>query len=298
MQIERAYRRGLQAGGQPILCESFESSSAKGSTMKKYLLIGIIGTVALVFIGAKTNLSSYAQTFLRQVEKQADNSIPTKFEIERIRQEITSLDGDISQMIRPIAEYKAEIQRTRQEVTTSQKTIDEKKAKLLAHFEKVDGNKKFVRCNDKDWPVEKFTAELQRQTEIVKNQELNLKTKQQVLEAKEKSLKATQEQLAKVVSKKREYEARLAELEALDQSLQVARIASDIKIDNSRATQIEDALRKLEDKLRADGAELDLRRGENANLNLFEQEPAPLDLQALRSYLEGNDANGKVANNK
>ncbi len=265
--------------------------------MKKYLLLGIIGAAALIFISARTNFASYVRTAVAHVEKQADNSIPTKFEIERIRHEIASLDGDISQMIRPIAEYKAEIQRTRQEVTTNQKTVDEKKTKLLAHFEKLEGNPKHVVCNDKKWPVEKFQAELQRQTEIVKNQELNLKTKQQVLEAKEKSLKATQEQLAKVVSKKREYEVRLAQLEAMDQSLQVQRIASDIKIDNSRATQIEDALRKLEDKLRADGAELDMKRGENANLNLFEQEPAPLDLQALRSYLEGNDAN-KVANNK
>lgn len=183
-------------------------------------------------------------------------------------------------------------------MTANQKIVDEKKAKLLAHFDKLDGNHKFVAINGRDVPLEKFKAELQRQTEIVKNQELNLKTQRQVLEAKEKSLKATQEQLAKVVSKKREYEARLAELEALDQSLQVARIASDIKIDNSRATQIEDALRKLEDKLRADGAELEMKRGDANNLNLFEREPEPLDLTALRNYLEGNDANGKVANNK
>jgi chromosome segregation ATPase len=265
---------------------------------KKYLLVGIIGALALVFIGTKTNGFSYLRTAVAHVQKEADATIPTKFEIERIRNEIASLDGDISQMIRPIAEYKVEIQRTQKEVAANQKTVDEKKAKLLAHFEKLDGHQKFIICNNREVPVEKFKAELQRQTEIVKNQELNLKTQRQVLEAKEKSLRATQEQLAKVVSKKREYEARLAELEALDQSLQVARIASDIKIDNSRATQIEDALRRLEDKLRADGAELEMKRGDANNLNLFEREPEPLDLNALRAYLEGNEANGKVANNK
>ncbi len=264
---------------------------------KKYLLVGIIGALGLVFLSTKTNFASYARTFVAHVEKQADNSIPTKFEIERIRNEIASLDGDISQMIRPIAEYKAEIQRTRQDVTANQKTVEEKKAKLLAHFDKIDGNPKFVSINGRDVPLEKFKAELHRQTEIVKTQELNLKTLRQVLEAKEKSLKATQEQLAKVVSKKREYEARLADLEALDQSLQVARIASDIKIDSGRATQIEDALRRLEDKLNADRTELDMRRGDVGNLNLFEQESPPLDLQAIRNYLEGQD-NGKVANNK
>lgn len=80
---------------------------------KKYLLVGIIGALALMFIGTKTNVFSYVRTGWAHVQKEADATIPTKFEIERIRQEIASLDGDISQMIRPIAEYKAEIQRTR-----------------------------------------------------------------------------------------------------------------------------------------------------------------------------------------
>jgi hypothetical protein len=41
-----------------------------------------------------------------------------------------------------------------------------------------------------------------------------------------------------------------------------------------------------------------MKRGDANSFNLFEREPEPLDLTALRNYLEGNDANGKVANNK
>lgn len=271
----------------------------KGSTMKKYLLLGIVGTIALVAIAKTTNASSYVGTLFNRVQRDVAKEIPTKFEIERIRNEIASLDGDISQMIRPIAEYKAEIRRTRDEVTVAQKNVDEKKAKLLTHLdklEKLDAKEKFVICGKTSVSVDRYKAEIQRQTEQVKSQELNLKTKRQVLDAKEKSLVATQEQLAKVVAKKREYEARVAELEAMDQSLQVARIASDIKIDTSRTTQIEDALRKLEDKLRADANELDFRRNDGGALNLFEQEPAPLDLHAIRNFLEGEANN--VANNK
>ncbi|HZZ80650.1 MAG TPA: hypothetical protein VFE62_19260 [Gemmataceae bacterium] len=266
--------------------------------MKKYLLLGIVGTIALVAIAKTTNVSSYASTLFSRVQRDVDKQIPTKFEIERIRNEIASLDGDISQMIRPIAEYKAEIRRTRDEVTASQKNIDEKKTKLLAHvdkLEKLGANEKFVVFNTTKVSVERYKGEIQRQTELVKSQELNLKTKRQVLEAKEKSLTATQEQLAKVVAKKREYEARIAELEAMDQSLQVARIASDIKIDTSRTTQIEDAIRKLEDKLRAEANVIDMQRNDGG-LNLFEQEAAPLDLHAIRNFLEGEANN--VANNK
>jgi peptidoglycan hydrolase CwlO-like protein len=266
--------------------------------MKKYLIIGIACTVALVAVAKTTNLSSYAATLFKQVQKDVDTQIPTKFEIERIRHEIANLDGDISGMIRPIAEYKAEIVRTRKEVAANQTTIEEKKQKLLAFVPKMEGNSKFVRCDGRDVPMERFKAEFQRQTDGLKSMEKNLKTQQQVLEAKEKSLKATQDQLEKVVSKKREYEGRLAELEALAQSVQCQLIASDIKIDSSRATQIEDALRKLETKLEADRHEVEMRQGASGNLNLFEREPEPFDLQAAVDFLKGNEAPGKVANNK
>ena len=266
--------------------------------MKKLLIIGVIGAVALVAIGKKTNVFSYASTVIANVEAGAKDQIPTKFELDRIRHEITNLDSDISQMIRPIAEYKADIGKLRKDIAKGQTSIEEKKTALLAVVEKLEGNPAFVTCGGKKVPADRARQELQRQSENLKLQDKNLKTQQQVLEAKETSLKATQEQLAKVVTKKREYEIRLAQLEAMDQSLQIARIGSDIKIDSSRATQIEDALQKLEARLNADSEEIKLRAGEIGAVNLFEREPEPLDLNAIRGYLEGSSPADKTANNK
>lgn len=268
--------------------------------MKKLLLIGIIGAVALVAIGTKTNLFSYASTLVANVESSARNQVPTKFELDRIRHEIANLDGDISQMIRPIAEYKADITRLRKDITKQQTNLEEKKTALLAVVEKLEANAnaKEFRVGKNMVPTDRVRQQVQRETESLKLLDKNVKTQQQVLDAKEASLKATQEQLAKVVAKKREYEVRLNQLEAMDQSLQVARIASDIKIDSSRATQIEDALQKLEQKLIADEHELKIRAGEIANINLFEREPEPLDLNAIRGYLEGTAPADKTASNK
>jgi chromosome segregation ATPase len=266
--------------------------------MKKLLIVGVIGAVALLVIAKKTNVFSYANTLVAQVTTDAKNQVPTKFEFDRIRNEIASLDGDISQMIRPIAEYKAEIERLRKDINKSSGNIDDKKKTLLAVVTKLEGNPKFVNCGTRQVPAEKVRQELARQTENLKLLEKNNKAQQDMLEAKEASLKATQEQLAKVVTKKREYEVRLAQLEALDQSLQVQRIASDIKIDTSRATQIEDALQSVEKRLAADSEELKLRAGEIANnaINLFEREPEVPDLSAIRTFLEGGEP--KVAANK
>ena len=256
--------------------------------MKKLMVIGLIGAVALFALGKKTNVFSYASTLVSQVETDAKKQIPTKFELERIRQEIAALDGDISQMIRPIAEYKADVQRLNKDIAVGRRNIEEQKEKYLAILQDLESNKKEFKFCGKTYSADRVRQQLQRDMENLKLQEKNVKTQQQVLDAKHASLKATQEQLAKVVSKKREYEMRLAQLEAMDQSLQVARIGSDIKIDSSRTTQIENALQNLEQRLAADEHELKLRAGEISNINLFERDPEPVDLQTLRTYLEGN----------
>lgn len=266
--------------------------------MKKYLIVGMIGLVALVVVAKKTNTFSYVSTLWASVERDAQNQVPTKFELERIRQEIASLDGDISQMIRPIAEYKTEIEKLRKDITRDQATVDEKKTSLLAVVEKIDGKKDgFVSFGNKKHSVERVRDQIQRETDALKLKEKTIATQTQVLEAKEKSLKATQEQLAKVVSKKREYEVRVAQLEAMDQSLQVARIATTIKVDASRATQIEEALQALEKRLATDANELEMHRNPPGAIDLFTREPEALDLNAIRGYLEG-EANQKAANNK
>jgi chromosome segregation ATPase len=256
--------------------------------MKKVIVISLIGAVALFAIAKKTNVFSYANTLVTQVSTDAQKQIPTKFELERIRQEIASLDTDISAMIRPIAEYKADVQKLNKDIAAGQRSIEERKEKYLAIVKDLDANKKDWRFCGKTYSPEQVRRQLNRDLDTLKLQEKNVKTQQQVLDAKLASLTATQEQLAKVVGKKREYEARLAQLEALDQSLQVARIGSDIKIDDSRATQIESALQALEHRLKADSEELKMRTGDIGNLNLFEREPEPVDLQSIRNYLEGN----------
>ena len=75
----------------------------------------LVWTAALLIIGAvlvvKTSLASYAGTLWSQFSTQAKNQIPTRFELDRVRHELGQLDGDVSVMIRPIAEYRADIVR-------------------------------------------------------------------------------------------------------------------------------------------------------------------------------------------
>jgi chromosome segregation ATPase len=260
--------------------------------------LGLIGAVAVVAIAKKTNVCSYASTLASQVERETKQQIPTKFELDRIRHEIAGLDSDISSMIRPIAEYKVVIEKMRKDITRSQTNIDEQKKNLLAIVDDLKGNPTRVTIGEKTYSAERVRQQLNRDLAGVKQLEKSVKTQQQVLEAKETSLRATQEQLAKVISKKREYELRLAQLEADEETLQIARIGSDVKIDSSRATQIENALAELEHRHEVERAQVEMRNGDVASIPLHERNNAPVDLQAIRNYLEGTTAAEKTASNK
>lgn len=272
-------------------------SICKGFTMKKLLLIGLIGAFATFLVAKKTNMCSYLSTFAAHVQDETTKQIPTRFEIERIRHEINNLDNDVSNMIRPIAEQKVAIERTRKDITRTQTNIDEQKKSLLAIVEDLQDNPKTLVIAGKTYTADRVRQQLQRDMEKAKHLEKQVKTQHQVLEAKENSLRATQEQLAKVVAKKREYEVRLAQLEAQHETIQITMIGSHIKIDSSRATQIETALATLEQKLTTDAEEAALRTGEFATIPLSERQVRPAELQTIRDYLEGKEE-AKAATNR
>lgn len=266
--------------------------------MKKLLIVGMIGAVALVALAKQTHVFSYASTAFSSVATATKNQIPTKFELERVRQEIAGLDGDINQMVKPIAEYKVVIEKMRKDIAKAESNIADKKKVLLETVEDLQGDPKHLVIDGKTYSVTSVRKQLERDTASLKQLEKSVRTQRQVLEAKELSLRATQEQLAKVISKKREYELRLAQLEAEEETLQIARIGSDVKIDSGRATHIENALANIEHRQQVEKTAVELQNGDLATVPLHERNRNPVDLQAIRNYLEGNDSTDKTASNK
>jgi hypothetical protein len=264
--------------------------------MKKALIVGLIGAFALIVVAKKTNFVSYLGTAVTQAQQEAHNQIPTKFEIERIRNEIANLDSDVTQMIRPVAEYRADIEMLRRDIVKGSAKVEEQKKNLLAVVRELEANPKgHILVGTKRFTADKVRVQLDRDMEGVKRIEVDLKTKQKILDAKELSFKATQEQLAKVVNKKREYELRLAQLETEAETLRIAEIATTTKFDSSRATQIEEALRGLERRLIARTSEVELHNSQVIDLQQ-ERTEAPANLDVIRNYLEGNEEPAATVN--
>lgn len=255
---------------------------------------------ALAWVAHRAHLTSYAGTWWSQVRTEAKNSVPTKFELERIRYEIASLDQDISQMIRPVAEYKAVIDRLRRDIAKGQSNLDDQRKVLLDVAKDLEENPKFVIYGGEKFPADRVRVRLGNDFESFKRIEKHLATQRQLLEAKEGSLKASQEQLAKVLEKKREFEIRLAELETREETMQIARIGSTPQIDSSRATQIEDALQQVEHRHSVETAALELRNNTivGGPIPFANRSKTPIDVKTIRQHLEQGGGETTADNNR
>lgn len=244
-----------------------------------------------VFLAKKTSFLSYAGTLWSQVKTETKNHIPTRFEIERVRHELAQLDGDIGTMIRPIAEYKAAVGLLNKDIVKTQAALDEQKPLLVTMAKDLEGNPSVVLYNGEEFGADRVRHKLQRDFESYQRMAKNLSSQRKLLEAKESSLKAAQEQLGKVIAKKKEFELRLAQLEADEETLQIARIGSKLEIDDSRATQIEAALSDIEQRHTVQRTEIELKTQTFANDVIPvgpRQRTSGVDAAAIRQYLESH----------
>ena len=258
------------------------------------VIVSLLVVAACVYVVKKTSLLSYAGTLWSQVAKETKNAVPTQFEIDRVRHELAGMDGDISQMLRPIAEHMAAMHRLKKEIATARANLAEEKGNILTMTKDLEGSPTVLVYGGEEYSAERVRQKLQRDFDAYKRTEAHLKSQEKLLEAKERSLSATREQLAKLVAKKREYEIRLAQLEADEETLQIARIGSKLPINDNRASEIEAALANIEHRQDVERAREDLLNGQFANdfipVNRRTRSgTAPLDLNEIRSYFQANN---------
>src|SRR5437870_4124501 len=132
--------------------------------MRKVIPLLLVLAAGL-FIYKKTSVASYAGTFWSHVKKETKEQVPTRFEIERARHEIANLDGDIGNMVRPIAEYMAAIQRLKKDIQITTGSLAEQKTNLLTMTKDLEGNPTFLEYGGRQYSAERVRLKLQQDFE-------------------------------------------------------------------------------------------------------------------------------------
>jgi len=270
--------------------------------MKKTIALVAAGVIGLAVLAKTTNVSSYAHTLWSQARTTVKAQVPTKFEIDRIRNDIASLDQDLDRMIRPIAEHKVAVERMRKDVASDEIRLGEQKKVLLDATAAVKlakkGDKLFYGVPPQAFSVDSVKAKIAIDFETYKRFESHVAAEKKLLESKEGTLRAAQEQLQTFIAKKQEFKLQLAQLEAKHEINVVAAVGTDIKIDTTRAANIAQSLADLEETIDKDRAVVEMRK-EFRNLNGIQldqpQQAVAVDLDAIQTHLEnGGNANTKT----
>lgn len=238
------------------------------------------------FVAKKTDFVSYAGTLWSKAHTQAKNSVPTGFEIDRARHEIAQLERDVAGMVRPLAEHKAALGQLERQVAETRTNLDTRRAALLAVSRELETKPASVNVGGRTVPADKVQAALDRDFDGFVRLEKHLESLQKLHEVKQSAFESAQEQLSRVVAKKREFELRVAQLAADEESLRVASIGDVVAVDDHRASAIEASLREIERRHQVRRAELELSQGDLlSDLGKTPVAPRP-GARAIREYLE------------
>jgi len=259
--------------------------------IKKLLVLGLI-VVAGVWVFKKTNVTSYASTLWSNGVSCISSQVPREFEIDRVRREISRLDGDIRNHLGPIAEKMAQIKKLDRDIQSARVNLKEQREHLLALTKSVDTGEQLIVADGEELTLEQGKNRLAREFGIFKRGETHLKSQERLLEAQRKNLGSTHEQLSKMMEQKREFEIRLAQLEAQEAELKLARITTPLRVDDSRFADIRRTLDSIEQGQEVDQAELQLLQqyGSKLTPRLNSSSQTAPDVAAIRSYLEGQVA--------
>lgn len=251
--------------------------------MKKLLIVGAILLVAGVGI---SKFKSHIRTCVNEIGEVARENVPTQFELKRIRNEIAQMENDIERMIKPLAREMTEIEDLRNDINSVEETIKTSREKLLAMTETVRRGESLV-INGLSYSQDHAKNRLQQDFQNFKLLETTLKDKRELLNQREQKFEAAYEQVETKLAKKREFELRLARLEAQEERLKVQRIGSVHSRDNNRSKRIEVSLRDIEKRQRTEVNEIKLRKGPFALDPAQNQPTQEVDLHEIENYLQG-----------
>lgn len=269
--------------------------------MFKKIAVGVVIAVACLWVAKKTQLCSYASTLISQGREHVRGQIPRDLELARVQHEIQQLDRDYQATLGPIAEKMAAIKKLDREIATAKANQQEQRDNLLVLTKAVESKETPVSYCGSTYNLDQAKVKLARDFATFKKLEAHLSSKEKLLEAEHKSLAATRDQLDKLVAQKREFEIRLAQLEAEEATLKVARIKTPLANDEGRVADIKNTLDRIEHAQSVEQNKQQLQQQYGSKIS-DAQPAAPsgtVDVGQIRDYLQGNTGNAtKVAGNK
>lgn len=266
-----------------------------------------IGKVAIlaVLVGGgivAVRSSSYLSTLWSNTQQAVARQVPRGLEIDRVRLQISKLDGDVRGLLGPVAEKMALVKKLEREVGNAQENLKVQREAVVALTREIENGEAVVSVKGTEYTLNQAKTKLGRDFTNLKRGETALKTQEKLLDAHRKNLQFTKDQLNIILDQKREFEVQLAQLEANEAELTVLRQVTPLKVDESRIADIKATLDSIRE---SQEIETNKRHLEQQWAPILQGQqpttgarPTTVDLNEVKTYLGLNGEGNRVADSK
>jgi chromosome segregation ATPase len=215
--------------------------------VKKGLVGAALGAGALALLFG-TSAPSYFKAAISNIRSGAKAAVPIEFDIDRVRQEIASLEPAIVKGIETLASAEVGVNHLKAEVAATSETLDREGREIIALREHLQTGDIHL-TNGVSYSEREVTEDLTRRLSYYNNLERVLDSKQTELKTKQTQVVAAEKQLREMQSAKRELSSRLESITARLSQIKADRAASQVNFDDSSVGRAKAAVADLEKRL-------------------------------------------------
>jgi chromosome segregation ATPase len=206
----------------------------------------VFAAVAVALVVGIYHFGSYIKDQVRHAER----NLPPDVRLKMVKDKIAKLDKEIDKNWTPIAQLEHEIKGLKRDVDNEQVWLDSKKAEMQAAAGDLEAKVEKVSYNNKRMTPAEARKALAKDVDIYKAHSQKMDSLTRVLGAKEKALATYNSRQDEMRTMKGELEARVAQVEADLQVLELAKTKSPLPSeDNSKLDDIKRMLNDLEEDI-------------------------------------------------
>lgn len=217
-----------------------------------FVVVGVAIVGGLMFGSSAIHM---AQDLVSGARNLGDSMVSTDARISHVKKDIKALDKDINGLYHEIAKEKVRCEDLEAEVSEKREAL----SALTSHMQVLNNHLKtspsqlYTATDNQDYTPKQVKDDLATSVKRYKSQAMMLTALEKQLASRVAILDSATEQLEKTKRIKTELMSEVEALEAEHAMNEVAKITSEINLDNSRIANAKDAVKKLRTKIRVEG---------------------------------------------
>ncbi len=228
--------------------------------LKKILLLGGVIALGVAFIGTGTvkKLAAYAK---HEVQSFADKAGTPEREIERLRDEVKSLDKTERQLKDELAQEIVQADRLNKAVADLRTRVTTERADVVAFGESIKKATTQVSLGKRTLSIDDAKRQLKLDASAVAQREQTLKTMESTLVNREESKSILTQNLNEIQAVKSDLTNTLDALEVEYKALRLQATKNKYHRDDSKLSAVRDGIEKLKEKLEVQRVRIGLDTG-------------------------------------